>query len=67
MHAGPDAELLEAGGGAVGERVELRVGDPLVHELQRRKRRRSARADCLEDALARAPMSSGASQRTPAG
>src|SRR5580704_19391201 len=37
MHAGPDAELLEAPGGAVGQRLEFRIGDALVHELQRRK------------------------------
>ena len=38
MHAGAHAELLKAGGGAVGERLELRVADSPVHELQRRKR-----------------------------
>jgi hypothetical protein len=36
VHPRADADLLQALGGAVGERVELAVGDPLVHELERR-------------------------------
>ena len=35
MHAGSDAELLEAGRRAVRERVELRVSRALVHEIKR--------------------------------
>ncbi len=38
MHAGPDAELLEARRGAIGEPLEFRIRDPLVHELKRRER-----------------------------
>ncbi len=66
MHAGPDAELLEARGRAVGERVELGVADPLVHELQRRKRAEPLRR-LAENAVHGAAVSIGASQRTPAG
>ena len=43
MHAGPDAKLLEAGGCAVRERVELRVGYALVHEVERGLRAKSFR------------------------
>ena len=43
VHARPDAELLEARRRPVGERFELRVGDPLVHELQRGKRAEAPR------------------------
>ena len=53
VHARPDAELLEARGGAIGERIQLRVGNPLVHELQRRKRA-EALGRRFEDALHRA-------------
>ncbi len=35
MHARPDAELLEPRRRAVGEGVELRVGQALVHEVER--------------------------------
>ena len=65
VHAGPDPELLEARRCAVRERFELRISDPLVHELQRRKRveapRQSSRILCT------GPVSIGASQRAPAG
>ena len=53
VHARPDPELLEARGGAIGERFQLRVGNPLVHELQRRKRS-EALSRRFEDALHRA-------------
>ena len=36
MHAGPDAELLQALGGAVGHRAQLAVAQALAHELDRR-------------------------------
>ena len=36
VHARADAELLEARGSAIGERFQLCVGNPLVHELERR-------------------------------
>ena len=36
MHARADAELLEPRGGAVRQRLQFRVGDPLAHELERR-------------------------------
>ena len=36
MNAGLDAELLESGGGAVRERVKLRIGHALIHEVERR-------------------------------
>jgi hypothetical protein len=35
MHARPDTELLEAGRRAVRKRVDLRVGQALVHEVER--------------------------------
>ena len=50
MHARPDAELLEAGRGAVRERVELRVGHALVHEIERGPRAEALRG-CLQNAL----------------
>ena len=43
MHAGLNAELLEAGRGAVRKSVELRVGYALVHEVERRLRAKSLR------------------------
>ena len=43
MHARPDAEPLEARRRAVGKRFELRVRDPLVHELQGGKRAEAPR------------------------
>ena len=50
MHAGLDAELLEARRRAVRERVELRVSRPLVHEVERRLRA-EALGGVLQDAL----------------
>ncbi len=50
MHARPDAELLEAGRRAVRERVELRVGHALVHEVERGLRTESLRG-LLQHAL----------------
>ena len=51
-NARPDAEFLEASGGAVGERLELGIGDALVHELERRQRAEALRRG-LEHALHR--------------
>ena len=53
VHAWADAKLLKADGGAISERFQLRVGNPLVHELQRRKRA-EALSRRVEDALHRA-------------
>ena len=53
VSAWPNAELLEARRGAIGERLQLSVRNPLVHELQRRKRA-EALSRRVEDALHRA-------------
>ena len=52
VHAGSDAELLEARGRAVGERVQFGVAQALVHELQRRTVAESA-SGRLQHALKR--------------
>ena len=50
MHAGLNAELLEAGRRAVRKRIELRVGYALVHEIERRLGAEALRG-CLQNAL----------------
>ena len=50
VHARPDAELLEAGRGAVRKRVDLRVGQALVHEVERGPRAEALRG-LLQHAL----------------
>ena len=61
MHAGSDAELLEARGGAVGQRVEFDVAHAPVHELQRRAVAEPA-GRSFQNALKRA----GLDRRVPA-
>ena len=65
MDAGADAELAEALGRALGERVQFGIADAPVEELERGPL--AVEAAARSSTLATGAISSGASARTPAG